>query len=64
MFGIKKKPKLQELSSYALLSMYESEVKRAHYDPCDSYEREPFSLGQLHQELLRRLKFTEPDEDE
>lgn len=44
---------IRQLSTYELLDQYTQEVKRLHYDPCDSMELQEFSYGELLQELRR-----------
>lgn len=48
-------PDIEDYSNRALMDMYEAEIKRMHYDPCDSMAEQPFDLSQLCQEILRRM---------
>ncbi len=38
-----------------LLSIYENEVRRQQYDPDRIYRRSVYSLGELRDEILRRM---------
>lgn len=49
------KKKIEKLSNYELLEMYEREIKRSHYDPCDNYERLPYDSGEIRNEIVRRM---------
>jgi hypothetical protein len=53
---------LKDVSDSELLSMYESEVQRSHYDPCDSMERCKFGKHELRKEILRRMQGDSDDE--
>ncbi len=47
--------KIEKLSVYELLEMYESEIQRNHYDPCGSMKKQPFNKYELREEITRRL---------
>lgn len=46
---------IRELTVRELLDMYEWEIRRNHYDPCDDNEKQPFDRHELRDEIKRRL---------